>query len=115
MIHWEVSKNSIFPTRIHDFLPADFEADLKEVWSVRKNIHHTGGPAQQIVSSSNSSTGLGAQAKKGLYSRHGAIPSQSIKSTWGSMTQVQGTAKDSFGRGEKSIAIELIVRHVCAS
>ena len=52
-------------------LSTDFEADLQEVWSVRKNIHHTGQILPRAVSSSVQVTAAGGQ-----YSRHGAIPAQ---------------------------------------
>lgn len=56
----------------------NFEADLQEVWSVRKNIHHKGGSNKHnvIPSSTSSSAMVGVQAKGGQYSRHGAIPAQ---------------------------------------
>jgi hypothetical protein len=56
--------------------PPDYAADLQEVWSVRKNIHHTSGARQPNISSSISSSAvlLGTHAKSNLYSRHGAIP-----------------------------------------
>ena len=75
---------------------ADFEADLQEVWSVRKNIHHAGG--SKTVSTSNSSALLSsnpAQANAGQYSRHGAIPAQPTRGP-----QMQpATNKDHFNRG----------------
>ena len=53
---------------------AEFEADLQEVWSVRKNIHHQGTSAQ--ASQSSSAPSIHNQVKAELYSRHGAIPAQ---------------------------------------
>lgn len=52
-------------------LSTDFESDLQEVWSVRKNIHHTGQMLPRAVPSSVQVTAAGGQ-----YSRHGAIPAQ---------------------------------------
>ncbi len=46
---------------------ADLEADLQEVWSVRRNIHHTGKSRTALPSTS---------VMAGKYSRHGAIPAQ---------------------------------------
>lgn len=77
-----------FYNKIHDPLNiADYEADLQEVWSVRKNIHHSGSNKQVVPSSNSSSAVLGTQVKAGLYSRHGAIPAQPAMS------------KGSFSRG----------------
>lgn len=56
---------------MHILLSTDFEADLQEVWSVRKNIHHTGQILPRAVPSSVQVTAAGGQ-----YSRHGAIPAQ---------------------------------------
>ena len=41
---------------------------MQEVWSVRKNIHHTGKSLPKLVTN-------GVQVT-GQYSRHGAIPAQ---------------------------------------
>ena len=75
-------------------LSTDFEADLQEVWSVRKNIHHTGQMLPRAVPSSVQVTAAGGQ-----YSRHGAIPAQ--QSMQGH--QALGT-KDNSIKGACSIA-----------
>ena len=79
--------------------PPDFEADLQEVWSVKKNIHHTGG--QKNISSSNSSNlllnGSPAQVTAAAqYSRHGAIPAQPTR---GPQVLQPANNRDQFGRG----------------
>jgi len=64
---------------------ADFEADLQEVWSVRKNIHHTGKSLPKLATN-------GVQVT-GQYSRHGAIPAQQ---TQGPQTL---SSKDALNKG----------------
>lgn len=56
------------------FISLDLEADLQEVWSVRKNIHHNG--ATKHTGNTTSSSLPSVQVKAGQYSRHGAIPAQ---------------------------------------
>ncbi len=78
---------------VQQHLIIDFEADLQEVWSVKKNIHHNGG-SNHIPKSSSSTTINTTQLKPALYSRHGAIPAQQTRGP-----QIQSIAKDSFNRG----------------
>ncbi len=64
------------PARMYVFLHiADFESDLQEVWSVRKNIRHQGGKQTGAVTfhAPTSSTSVQTAAH---YSRHGAIAAQ---------------------------------------
>ena len=53
----------------------DFEADLQEVWSVRKNIHHNNKSQYPVAGVTGSSSSLGVSKFNQSYSRHGAIPS----------------------------------------
>ena len=66
---------------------SDFDADLQQVWSVRKNIPHKGGPTashhcprqQGQVNFCNTTSSLANQNKSTpvQYSKHGAVPTLS--------------------------------------
>lgn len=59
------------------FHVADFESDLQEVWSVRKNIHHQGGKQSSATTShAPAPSSLVQTAAAHYYSRHGAIAAQ---------------------------------------
>ena len=66
-----------------------FEADLQEVWSVRKNIHHSIDKPSTIAASTVN-TSMASTLTAGKYSRHGAFPAR----------QSQGP-KDVFNKGLK--------------
>lgn len=67
-----------------------FEADLQEVWSVRKNIHHSIDKPSTIAASTVN-TSMASTLTAGKYSRHGAFPAR----------QSQGP-KDVFNKGVAS-------------
>ena len=69
----QLLKSSIIDFFFNFFL--DFEADLQEVWSVRKNIHHNSKLQYPVAGVTRSSSSLGVSKFNQSYSRHGAIPS----------------------------------------
>lgn len=79
------------------WLPPDFEADLQEVWSVRKNIHHSGKPMGTVSPN--------VAVKAGMYSRHGAVPAQ----------QTQGpqivTTRETLNKGSRALQPALPCSH----
>lgn len=86
------------PPSFNPLLPSspDFEADLQEVWSVRRNIHHVGKPLTSVTASPNMS------ATAGKYSRHGRFAGQQ---------QLQGPVflggKEATSRGDQFVSLSV--------
>lgn len=81
--------------------PTDFESDLQEVWSVRKNVHHQGGTSKHPSSHQPAtSSPLPSMQTAGHYSRHGAIPAQQ---SYGA--SVLPKIKDTTGKGNPMLSL----------